>query len=561
MIRISGRARVLSLVITASLAGLGVTGASQPAHASPATAAIHQPPTTTRAQAAAELSRAESLFGGSRAASRLAQRHEDATLLLRDLRAAYPALSPDQRTQADRILARPGPSDSDPDFPVVYTGTEHEECSTRLPLCVHYDLSTEDSTNGVDPTDGGDTNKDPDYVDEVLATMEHVWDTYAAAGYRMPLVDSASADNGSLGGMNADQTDIYLGELSRYHLYGFCTSDDPALNTGYAGSAYCVLDNDYAPAQYPGHTQLENLEVTAAHEFFHAVQFSYDFFEDPWIMEATATWAEDELYTSINDNMQYLSYGADPIRNPSLPLDTNGDVNLHWYGTWIFFRFLTERLVTEKSGALPLLIRQIWQRLDASPGAPDMYSIKGVRSALAAHHIDLTRALSRFDLAARHPTRYFSEAAANQYPSAPVATSSSVGPGHLSWSTSFRLLHLSYRVLRLTPKAGTGSAWHLRLHLDLPAKTRGAAATLWINAASGGTSSRLIALSSTGDATIRIPFGSATVRNVEVEVVNASPRFSTCWNGYSSATYYSCYAQHGTDDNLPNAVRATAYRS
>ena len=47
----------------------------------------------------------------------------------------------------------------------------------------------------------------------------------------------------------------------------------------------------------PAHTPLENLEVTAAHELFHAVQFAYDYDEDAWFMEATATWAEDEVYT------------------------------------------------------------------------------------------------------------------------------------------------------------------------------------------------------------------------------------------------------------------------
>jgi hypothetical protein len=29
--------------------------------------------------------------------------------------------------------------------------------------------------------------------------------------------------------------------------------------------------------------------VTAAHEFFHAIQYGYDVSEDPWLMESTAT--------------------------------------------------------------------------------------------------------------------------------------------------------------------------------------------------------------------------------------------------------------------------------
>ena len=42
-------------------------------------------------------------------------------------------------------------------------------------------------------------------------------------------------------------------------------------------------------------------------------------------MEATATWAEDEVYDSVNDNLNYLPLGQ--LGRPDLPLDrsfTNG---------------------------------------------------------------------------------------------------------------------------------------------------------------------------------------------------------------------------------------------
>ncbi len=56
-----------------------------------------------------------------------------------------------------------------------------------------------------------------------------------------------------------------------------------------------------------GHTPIENLQVTVAHEYFHAIQFAYDYFEDGWCMEATAAWVEDEVYDEVNDNVQYLA--------------------------------------------------------------------------------------------------------------------------------------------------------------------------------------------------------------------------------------------------------------
>ena len=71
-------------------------------------------------------------------------------------------------------------------------------------------------------------------------------------------------------------------------------------------SAYCVVDNNFTAAQFfqGTYAPLENLQVTAAHEFFHAVQFAYDAVDDQWFMESTATWMEDEIYDDVNDNLR-----------------------------------------------------------------------------------------------------------------------------------------------------------------------------------------------------------------------------------------------------------------
>ncbi len=133
-------------------------------------------------------------------------------------------------------------------------------------------------------------------------------------------------------------------------LYGFCTSEKQFRPNGpFDAWAYCVLDNDYRPGQFPSLTPLENMQVTAAHEYFHAVQFAYDAFEDSWFMEATATWAEDEIFDDINDNLQYLRRG--PLRRPQVPLDKFELGGLHQYGDWIFFRYLTEQFPARRRHA------------------------------------------------------------------------------------------------------------------------------------------------------------------------------------------------------------------
>ena len=149
-----------------------------------------------------------------------------------------------------------------------------------------------------------------------------------------------------------EKPDVYLADIGNDGLYGYCaTDDDIPVNGPQDTWGYCVLDNDYSKGEFPTNTPKENLQVTAAHEYFHAVQFGYDISEDGWVMEATATWAEDELYDGVNDNVQYLRSG--PMSLPHKSLDQF--FQSYHYGAWIFFRYLTERF--------PVL-----RRRDADPG-------------------------------------------------------------------------------------------------------------------------------------------------------------------------------------------------
>ena len=95
-------------------------------------------------------------------------------------------------------------------------------------------------------------------------------------------------------------------------------------------------------------------------------------------MEATATWAEDELFTDVNDNFQYLA--DSPITHPGKPIDKFG--NVFHYGVWNFFRYLTEHYPA-KTGAMPGLLLKMWQNADSSRGPrKDMYSTQAIDKAL-----------------------------------------------------------------------------------------------------------------------------------------------------------------------------------
>ena len=99
------------------------------------------------------------------------------------------------------------------------------------------------------------------------------------------------------------------------------------------------------------------MKVTAAHEFFHAVQFGLrlDGKNWQWWMEASATFMEDEVFDGVND---YRNYLVEWFRHPHLPLDTfNGS---HEYGGIIFCKYLAERF------GGPRVIRDIWRRKTAA---------------------------------------------------------------------------------------------------------------------------------------------------------------------------------------------------
>ena len=109
---------------------------------------------------------------------------------------------------------------------------------------------------------------------------------------RAPLSDNGSAnptaDNPD------DRLDVYLEDLGSAGLLRLLHARR-RLRGAHQVAAYCVLDDDFARSQF-GAVPLNSLRVTAAHEFFHAIQFAFDVTEATWFMEGSATWAEDVVY-------------------------------------------------------------------------------------------------------------------------------------------------------------------------------------------------------------------------------------------------------------------------
>jgi hypothetical protein len=516
---------------------LAIGGTLVPAGAAHATPSHHANHSSARAQQA--LDRAKTLFHTPARSVRTygeSTGGRDATMVLRDLAMRLGELAPADRRTAERILARPTANDGPDPFGVDYTTTPQSQCFVHV--CVHWVSTTRDVATALQVQQTGDT-------------FDHVWDTEVGAmGYRAPKSDLSSPDHGEDG-----RLDVYLADIGGDRdgdghndgVYGYCTTDDPARTTRYDVSAYCVVDNDFA--EFPANP-LQSLQVTVAHEFFHAVQFSYDWQEDLWFMEGTAAWMEDEVYDNINDNLQFLAIS--PLSRPGVPLDYFDQTKYPQYGDWVFWKFLSEYFGPGRS-ADPAIIRQVWQLADASPGHRDDYSTQALRAVTARHGVPFTRVFADFGAVNRFPAQWYTEG--RFYPRAPLSKRFAVTRHHPTRAWTTKLFHLTTGYARFTPAPNLRGLHRLRVDFDLPPTSHGSAATLVVHLRNGHLLVKRVRLDRSGAGHRTVAFSRSKVSNVELSLTNASTRFN-CWRHIGSL---SCQGAP-KDDNARFVVRARAVR-
>lgn len=533
---------VPSLPAVADPAG---SSASAPEVAS-ATTAEPSPVSSESAAAAAgdALAAAGEVFDGVPASSHPtlgqqppAEAEPDATVTLRDLAMRLPDLPTSrERRSAQRILQRPTDGDVSQTGEPKYTVDAAVTCTTSV--CVHWVENDANAPTGSD----GDPATIPSWVSTTLSTVDSVYTTETRTlGYRAPLTDVSAADNGGDG-----RLDVYLADVSGAGLFGYCVPDDPAQDTNRSVSGYCVLDNDFASAQYgTAHTPLQNLQVTAAHEIFHTVQFAYDWTEDLWLMEGTAAWIEDELFDGVDDNRRYLA--VSPLAASDLPLDFSSD---QWagYGSWAFWRFLSEWMAPRGASEDQTVIRQVWEA-----AAGSTYSTAALGRVLAARGTSLAEALTVFGIWNRNPGQFYTEGRA--YHATPLLARRTFTRGSRSLRTHVtRLHHLAQRFVRFTPGTSLRGHWRLRVAVAMPARSRGSHAWLVVHRRSGGVGAYPVPLNRSGDGARTVGFDRRTTAYVELSLVNASTRF-TC----GRRTYLTC-AGVPLDDGLQSAFAARVTR-
>jgi hypothetical protein len=360
-----------------------------------------KPDALTRARERGDLSRAEyaleratSLFrlGSVRSEYGDVERPDphDATMVMRDLALTKDQLTGNDRRRANRTLARPTDGNADPQ------GDGYDQSAVPVTQCYDADGNTGEevcftwvntTTDAVTPTDTSPANGTPDHIDNAALAMQDVWGTIVQdLGYLKPQNDGNSVNDGGSG-----KLDIYFADIGDEGLYGYCTTDEPNAKNKQQVSAYCVLDNDYSVLQYdappPEVNGLDALQITLAHEFFHASQFAYDWKEAKFLMEGTATWAEDRVFNDINANYAYLFDSA--LHQPEIPLDAfqKGDDDENFeYGSFVFFTLLAEVYELPANNGVGVdIIRSIWNRA-AQAGQKGMEAVRSTISAADLHN-------------------------------------------------------------------------------------------------------------------------------------------------------------------------------
>ncbi|NYE37659.1 hypothetical protein F4692_002792 [Nocardioides cavernae] len=481
---------------------------------------LTQPPVEPSLELAYEPSASETLATARRVlAGNSRPSDPSATIVLRDLFMQKSQLRGADRRLADRLLARPTDGFSDPQG-FGYTVAEAPPlCNTRL--CIHYV-----------PT-GTDAPPTPDWPATNLAVMDSVWTTIVdQMGYRKPVSDGTKGGNPLF--------DVYLKDLGG-DLYGFCAGERKAKKR--TASGYCVLDNDFAATQFPNGTPLDNLTVTAGHEFFHAVQYAYDYAEDPWMMESTATWMEERIATAVNDNRQYLP--ASQIYAPQIPLDAFSQTSGFQYGNWVFWEYLSSRYGLK-------IVQKAWKQAGTLKGDGNKYSLHAIDRALKGKG-GFHKNYANYVAGNLTPAVNFPEGAdiQAQFGGGRIFGSKVLSKGKRSKRFGTKIHHLSSASYAFGPGKGlSGKKWKLSLKVSGPARVTSPAAVVVIYKLNGKRQVKTIKLNKRGDGSKKVTFDNRKVGAVSVSLINGSTRYK-CGRG----TVLACEGKP-LDDKLRFAVKA-----
>lgn len=225
-----------------------------------------------------------------------------------------------------------------------------------------------------------DNNDIPDYVEMMVASFDDVYVIdFDRENYTPPPSDSwyYNQDNGGSG-----KYDVYIFDLGD-GIYGYVQGENyaqnfseitrgdnensPDMEENNAVVSYMAMRNNYNGFS---NTEIENIQVTSAHEFYHAIQYGYDAFERSWIKESSAVWMEEIHYDDINDCYQYL-----PLFFESPWLGPNWET-VRKYGSYIYISYMVDNHFEIE------FMRSFWENSISHDSFDSDYSIITVKETM-----------------------------------------------------------------------------------------------------------------------------------------------------------------------------------
>ena len=246
-------------------------------------------------------------------------------------------------------------------------------------------------------------------------------------------------------------------------------------------------------------------------------------------MEGTATWVEDEVYDSINDNYQFLS--DSPIRYPRRAADYS--VDLARYGSFVFFRYVAERLGSRTRHTPVLGLRRRPREPVLAPGDPR-------RDGRPKHQLDEpVHAVRELEHA---PRRQLQRARGLPASGADAQQDPLQAARRRPAGSTVNLPHMSSSTIRIAPHSSLSTRKRVLIEIDGPNTSHGTNALIQRRYRSGKVTHSMIPLNGYGNARLLRDFNRASISSMYLVVSNTSTAMTDC--GEVLAAYggpkYSC---------------------
>ncbi len=195
---------------------------------------------------------------------------------------------------------------------------------------IHYTTEGEDAV----PLTDENSNGIPDWVEKIAAAFEKSY-SVEVGQYLFPAPPNMRDGN---------PYHIFVKNLNTYFARTIPENFDSTQIVNKNLSSHIIFDNDFSGLNY--HISGDSaIKITAAHEFFHAIQMGYAFRQkDGFFLELTAVWMENQVFPDIDNYRYFLDYF---FAAPEIPLSgvsyTIPNVVKHIYGRVIWAFFITQR--------------------------------------------------------------------------------------------------------------------------------------------------------------------------------------------------------------------------